>query len=553
MDTDIKAYLEPLRRWWWLLLLATVVAGTSSYLATMQQVPVYRSTEILMIGTAIEDPNPAGTDFYLTQQLAQTYVDIARRPSVRNATMDALGLTWLPQIVVRYIDNTNFIEITVTDTSPERAQAVAAELGRQLILRSPTAEQEDQERQQFVNEQLDGYEAAIRETQAQIDAKRTELGELVSAREIADLQAEISTLQASLQGLQTNYAALLPSSQRGATNTIREIEPAALPRRPVDQNSEIAIFLAAAIGFALAAGAAYLMEYMDDTVGTPNLITKLTGLPALAGIAKIRSADDQLITVTKPRSPISEGFRVLRTAIQLSSVDEPDRAILVASAIPEEGKSIICANLAVVLAQAGNDVLLVDTDLHRPSLHEFFKLPNRRGLTSLLLETARSGNDSEPHGVMDDPIQTTGVMGLQILASGPLPPNPSELLGSTRMKELLEKWVWQFDYVILDSPPILSVADAVVLSSLAHSTILVVRAGVSRKEYVKQAIDRLREANTKVIGSVLNALSPRSKGYEAYYYYREPYTSYDEVAAAVDEGEEATEQPRHRFGFGGNK
>ncbi|MHA2265384.1 MAG: YveK family protein, partial [Candidatus Thorarchaeota archaeon] len=199
MEIDIREYLEPLRKWWWLIVLSTVVAGTSSYLATRQTVPVYSSAATLMIGNPIENPNPSSNEFFLTEQLAKAYVDIAKRASVRNATMEALGLTWLPDLFVRHIKNTNFIEIIVTDADPERARAVTAEVSRQLILRSPVAQEEDRERQEFVSEQLDGYEAAIKEARAQIDAKRNEIGELVSAREVADLQAEIVTLQSSLR------------------------------------------------------------------------------------------------------------------------------------------------------------------------------------------------------------------------------------------------------------------------------------------------------------------------------------------------------------------
>jgi succinoglycan biosynthesis transport protein ExoP len=553
MEIDIREYLEPLRKWWWLILLSTTIAGVSSYLATRQQVPVYRSTTTLMIGSGIENPNPSSTDLYLTQQLARTYVDIANRNSVRNATMEALGLTQLPGIFVRNINNTSFIEITVTDTNPERAQAVAEEVSRQLVLRSPTAQEEDRARQECVSEQLDAYETAIKETQAQIDAKQREIGELISAREIADMQVEIATLQSSLQTLQANYAALLPSSQRGATNTIREIEPASLPRNPVDQNSRTTIIIAAGIGFALAAAAAYVMEYLDDTIGAPALVTRLTGLPILAGIAKISSFTDRLITITKPRAPISEAFRVLRTAIQFSSVDEPDRIILVTSAIPEEGKSLTSANLAVVMAQAGNNVLLVDADLRRPSMHQFFDLPNRRGLTSLLLEFSRSSDEKEIHNSMIDTIQATRVGGLQILSCGPLPPNPSELLGSAKMRQLLDVLASQFDIVILDSPPVLSVTDAVVLGSLADSTIMVVRSGMSRKDNVKHASERLREVNINVIGCVINALSPKTRGYGAYYYYRDPYYSYGGEATPTGDEETTTGKLRRRFGFGVNK
>jgi capsular exopolysaccharide synthesis family protein len=534
MEIDIREYLEPLRKWWWLIVLSTVVAGTSSYLATRQTVPVYSSAATLMIGNPIENPNPSSNEFFLTEQLAKAYVDIAKRASVRN--------------------NTNFIEIIVTDADPERARAVTAEVSRQLILRSPVAQEEDRERQEFVSEQLDGYEAAIKEARAQIDAKRNEIGELVSAREVADLQAEIVTLQSSLRALQTNYAALLPSSQRGATNTIQEIEPAILPRRPIDQSNEMTILLSAGIGFVLAASAAYVMEYLDDTIDSPGLISRLTGLPTLAGISKTGSNDTELIAISKPRAPISEAYRVLRTAIQFASVSGPTRIILVSSAVPGEGKSFTSANLAVVLAQAGNNVLLVDTDLRRPSQHQFFDLPNRRGLTSLLLEFSRTSEESEIQDLMNETIQATRVGGLQILSCGPIPPNPSELLGSAKMKQLLSVLTAQFDVVVLDSSPVLSVTDAVVLSALADSTLLVIRAGVSKKDLVKQAVERLREVDAHLIGCVLNALSPKSGGYGSYYYYREPYYGYGEDGKLlVEEEETPTGKLRRRFGFGVNK
>lgn len=347
MEIEIREYLEPLRKWWWLIVISTLVAGGSSYLATREQVPVYNSATTLMIGDPIASLNPSTSDLYLTQQLAQTYVNLANRGSFRNSVMEALGIDWLPEeIFVRNINNTNFIEIAVTDSNPQRAQAVAAEMGRQLILRGPSTQEEDQERQRFINEQLSDYEKAIKETQAEIEAKNALLGELISAREIADTQSEIVTLQASLRSLQANYAALLPSSQRSATNVLREFEPASLPEFPVNQNTTTTVLLAAGIGFVLAASAAYLLEYLDDTVTTSAMATRLTGLPILTGIAKIKSNGDMLITVGEPRSPTSEAFRVLRTAVQLSAASSPKRTLLVSSAVPGEGKSLTAANLA---------------------------------------------------------------------------------------------------------------------------------------------------------------------------------------------------------------
>jgi non-specific protein-tyrosine kinase len=528
MELELKEYLTPLRKWWWLLVAATLVAAVSSYWATRQQPLVYKSTATLMVGSAIENPNPSNNDLFITQRLASTYVDLANRASVRDATKEALGLNWLPEIAVRNVNDANFIDIVVTDTSPERAQAVAAELTRQLILRSPTAQAEDQERQAFVSERLDQYQTAIEETESQIAAKQEELGELISAREIQNVETEITALDSKLQTLETNYASLLQSTQRGATNTIRVIEPASLPNQPVDQRLAVTVLTAASIGFVLAASAAYLLEYMDDTVRTPGNVKKLTGLSTLAGIAQIESDDSKLITVSNPRSPTSEAFRVLRTGIQFSSVDTANRTLLVTSSISEEGKSTITANLAVVMAEAGNDVLLVDTDLRRPTQHHIFDLPNKRGLTSLLLEFDATEEDEAIQAKVNEIVQATRVEGLQVLTCGPIPPNPSELLGSTKMKSLLSTLADHFDFVVLDSPPLLSVTDAAVLSVQTDSTLLVAWSGKSRKAHVKQAVEQLRDVKANVVGCVLNALSPRDEGYNFYYYYRDPYYSYGE-------------------------
>jgi non-specific protein-tyrosine kinase len=547
MEIELKEYLAPLRKWWWLILLSTAVAGVSSYLATREQIPVYSSAATLMIGDPIASLNPSTNDLFLTQQLAQTYVNLANRSAVRNSTMEALGLDWLPEIFVRNVNNTNFIEILVNDTNPQRAQAVAAEMSRQLILSSPSSQEEDQARQRFVNEQLSDYEKAIKETQAEIEEKNALLGELISAREIADTQAEIVALQSSLRSLQSNYAALLPSSQRGATNVLREFEPASFPEFPNPQSTTTTILLAAGIGFVLAASAAYVLEYLDDTVGTSALATRLTGIPTLTGIAKIKSDDDRLITITQPRSPTAEAFRVLRTAIQFSEIEAPKRIILVTSAVPEEGKSLTSANLAIVMAQAGYKVLLVDTDLRRSSLHQFFDLPNKRGLTSILVDFSRKNLDVEIGNLVEDTIQATQVAGLQLLSAGPSPPNPSELLGSTHMRELTELLRERFDLVVFDSPPVLSVTDAVVLSTQADGVLLVVRAGLSRKDRVKQAAARLREVNANLIGSVLNVLSSRNSELGSYYYYEDSYYYTPDGSGEVGGEERETKKLRRRF------
>lgn len=171
MELELREYVAPLRKWWWLIVVSTLVAGGSSYLATRQQTLAYRSTTTLMIGSAIDDPNPSSADFSMTRQLAATYVDIAERTSVRNAAAEALGLSQLTQgILVRQLNDTNLIDIIVTDTDPNRAQAVAEELARQLVLRSPTGQ--DDEDQAFANELLKSYSTQITETKIKLQLSK---------------------------------------------------------------------------------------------------------------------------------------------------------------------------------------------------------------------------------------------------------------------------------------------------------------------------------------------------------------------------------------------
>jgi capsular exopolysaccharide synthesis family protein len=535
---ELLAYVKPLRKWWWLIAIATIVAATASYLAVRTQPARYQARATLMIGRAMNSPNPTGTDFVLGQQLAQTYSDIAKREPVRAATMAELGLTWLPEYNTRTLPNSQLMELIVVDVSPVRAQAVANELVRQLILQSPTGTSEDAERQAFVDAELDDLQTKIVETRNEIAAKQAEMREMFGARELAEAQTELTALSGKLTSLQANFSSLLTNTNRGALNTLTVIEPAGLPSRPVGPDKVATVMLAGLVGLVLASVAAYLLEYLDDTIKTPDNVQAIAKLPSLAGIARIKGDGNHLITLSQPRSPISEAFRVLRTGIQFSSVDKPNRTLLITSASPSEGKSTMAANLAVVMAQAGNNVLLIDADLRRPAQHQLFNLSDRHGLTSLLLELNLSGQNGDSATILNNHLQKTPIEGLRVLSCGPKPPNPSELLGSTKMRSLLETLSSRFDVVIVDSPPVLAVTDAVVLSAEVDGVVLVIDADKTRRGPLKQAVSRLVEANAHIIGVVLNRLSLKSEGYRYYYYYENSRYYVDDEVAASSNGKE---------------
>jgi succinoglycan biosynthesis transport protein ExoP len=501
---EFKQYILPLKRWWWLLVAATLIAAVSSYLATLRQPPIYQTLTTLMIGQVITDPNPTGAEFTLSRQLAENYAEIANREPVKIATMEALGLTWLPDYRATALPNGQFIEIVVTDILPERAQAVANELARQLILRSPTGSQSDeQDRQAFVQEQLDNLQLQITETQAEIQDLRDALGSMDSARQIADTQAQITALEAKLADLQGIYTDLLANTQGGAINTISVIEEAFKPVVPIGPNKMLIIILSAAVGLTLAVVAAFVLEYMDDTVKSPEEVEKLTNVPVIGYLSEL-DVDDigALYAADNPRHPGVEEMRTLRTNLEFAGVDQPLKTLLITSTEMEIGKTSVAANLAIVMSQAEKNVVLVDADLRRPNVHNFYGFQNKVGLSDVF------------RGEYDlDGVSKKWPGGeVTVITAGDLPPNPSELLGSKRMSEIMKKLGNRADIVIIDGPPFV-VADAPLLASKVDGVLLIVRLGHTHKPAIIALMEQIRRSGSKVIGVALNRISSRSIGY----------------------------------------
>jgi non-specific protein-tyrosine kinase len=507
---ELKQYLTPLKKWWWLIIAATLISATSAYISTQFEEPQYRTHATVMIGQTIEDPNPNGGTFYLTQQLAQSYADIALRQPVRQAVMAQLGLTWLPEYSVRIVANTQLLEISVIDTDAVRAQVVANTLAEQLIAQSPGSQQENQQRQGFINEQLDDLEIKIKENQDMIVELNTQLEDMVSARQIADTESQISVLQTKLTTLQSNYAELLANTQSGAVNSLRMVESAMLPEVAINANKMSTILLGAAIGFVLAAGAAYLMEYLDHTLKTPEEIRKTLGMPIISFVGQTATNDKdhyQPYVVNQPRSPVAESFRTLRTNLEFASVDDPLETILITSPNPSDGKSMVAANLAAIIANTGKRVVILDADLRRPRVQLYLNLPNNEGLSDIFL------NQLSAREVM----QKTTVDNLSAITSGDLPPNPSELLSSDKMQKILLDVKELADIVIIDSPPFV-VSDSSILATKIDGVLLVMQLGSTNVDDAKAMKEQFDRAGARMVGIVLNRIPNKRGNYYNYYY-----------------------------------
>lgn len=232
---ESRSLLYPLRRWWWLILLALLFAAGTSYFISQYQQKTYKSKVTLMVGRVINNPNPDSRELMLSQQLASIYADMAGREPVQTAAKQVLGLEELPINNAYALPNSQLMEIVVTDSDPMRAMAVANELAIQLIEQSPSQmDEEGNEREEFITAQLDYLEKKINETKDAIQEKQIELAELMSAREISDMEDTIIALGTKLTTLQMNYAAMMSTPQLSAINTISIVEPATMPNRPTN-------------------------------------------------------------------------------------------------------------------------------------------------------------------------------------------------------------------------------------------------------------------------------------------------------------------------------
>jgi non-specific protein-tyrosine kinase len=513
---DLSQYVRILRKWWWLLLACTLVAGGASYYGALQMPRVYQATATVMVGQSLLRANPSGQDIYISQQLAATYAQMVKRQPVLHGAAQALGLEFVPSsgdVTTRLVEGTQLLEISVRDSDRERAPVLADEIARQLILQSPTEGGEEGQRRAFVAEQLADLERNIQATRTEIASEQAKLDAANSARAIQQYQANIAALQTKLSSYQSTYASLLLTVS-GGTNYITVVEPARAPTAPISPNIPQTVAVSAALGLLLAALGALAIEATNDTVQDPQDASDITGLPLLASVARMEGEGyaEKLITRLHPQSPISEAFRVLRTNLQFSSVDKPLRSVMVTSPGPLEGKSVTLANLGVVFAEAGLRTLIVDTDLRRPVQHHVFDLDNARGLSDLMVDPAARPSDYW---------QATEASNLYVLSAGPVPPNPSEILSSQRMSDLIGELREAMDMVLFDSPPALLVADASILGSQVDGVLLVADVGLTRRAMAKRVVDELRRTQTTLVGLVLNRVRSRSGGY--YYYYRYGY------------------------------
>jgi succinoglycan biosynthesis transport protein ExoP len=531
---DLRHYWHLLRKWSWLVVVGALLSGGSAFVVSRNMTPVYAASTTLLVTPGSAQALDNYSSLIASERLAQTYAQLLQSAPILEETYQRLqsesvadpeadipasGFSGhIGSVSAQPVRDTQLLRVTVTGTNPDLITSAANTLVEVFIQwQAEVQRARYAESKANLATEMEQAQSSIQETEERIRTLQAG-GESVDENELIRLQDQLARYRNSYSALLSSYSNIgLAEANSGATVTV--VSAAARPTAPVRPQVVRTTLLATAVGSLLATGIAFLIEYLDDTVKIPQDLQPM-GLTVLAMVQRVnqdgRNSMPQLYAVNQPKSLAAEAYRTLRTNLQFSSLDKPLRSLVVTSAVATEGKTTTAANLAVVMAQAGKRVVLVDGDLRRPSAHRLFDLSNETGLTMALVEDldALSGF-----------LRETEVENLRVLAAGPVPPNPQELLGSQRMEDLLHKLEEEADVVVLDTPPTLVVADASVLSARTDGVLVVVNTGRTRRAAVQQAVDGLRQVGAQLLGCVLNMVSTRG-GRSSHYYYSYYYSHY---------------------------
>jgi non-specific protein-tyrosine kinase len=497
-----------LRRWFPLLLLGVLVPSVLIYLLTSIQPQVYQVSATLLPAQLRLAGNPAYETVAMSRLvgMATNYAYTAKSHELLSSVGQQLQLTQGLEELTKQVDatvdeNAAVLTITARAGSAPAAAALANAVAKAV---------EEQSAATQTDASVAADAAAVRARMLETQAEYQRLLAIPPPRTAKDTQA-LETALTLLQQLTTVYDSLSASVNKTPDGLIVEDQADLRFAQQIAPRTLYFTLLAAIAGLLLAIGLASILEYLDDSMKSPEDVQDVTELATLGTVAPAKGERDgndihQLGALLHPRSGIAEAYRTIRTSIEFASVDEPIRTLLITSAGPGEGKTITAANLAVVFAQAGRRVLLVDADLRQPGVHVAFDLPNAHGLTTLL----RSDDVS-----FDAIVHETAQANLRVLTTGPLPPNPAELLGTHRMRTILDRLKTVGDLVIFDSPPLEGVTDSAILSSFIDGTVLVISAGHSRRAAVRLGCESLARAHANMLGAVLFGAARRGmfRGY----------------------------------------
>lgn len=510
---DIKEYFYLFWSWAWLIVLAGIVAGAAAFFVSIRMTPIYEASTRLLVSapSSISGVDPSA--LVTTQTMTSTYSQMLLDRPVLQGVIDQLKLGMTTDdlkkmISVDVVTNTQLLTISVQDANPTQAADIANAMATVFTsrIRELQSARYSASREGLL-QQMNDMESQLQTTNDQITAT-------TDPALLEQLQARLTQYRTIYSNLVTSYEQVRLAEEQTSTNVVVS-EPATPPTVPVSPKVTRNLALAVVAGILLAAGVVFAADSLDDSIKNPDELHRKFDLPILGMIAWHESEGGKPISINQPRSPVAEAFRSIRTNVTFAGVDTPLRRVLITSPTPQDGKTMVSTNLAVVMAQGERRVTLIDADLRRPKVHQKFGLQNRVGLTDMFT-TQAEGFAKIAH--------SNGVPRLTIVTSGPLPPNPAELLTSQKMVRIMDQLGKECDLLLIDTPPVMTVSDAAGLAPAMDGVILVVRPGTTKMTAFKQTVEQLRAVGAKILGVVMNEVNPRSRRYG--YYYSRYYSKY---------------------------
>ncbi len=514
----LRWYYHLVRRWIWLIVLVTIAAGVTGYSVTTLFIkPTYVATATLQVDAGQLSSDVNGTGVIASQQLADTEARLVVTQPVAVKAYKALHLH-LPLTPSTLLggatasSDVNSQLVTLSVSSHDRV--FAARAANALAYAAQQSEQQHQmSRFSAAIDAIDRQISSYQKDMASATKKQAQAGGAGNAQ-TQDLTREIDQDRTAINNLQTQLVTLQSTEAQTSANLDVRV-PAQVPHFPSSPHPVRSAAIAAFLALLAATGLLFAREYFAGTLRNPEEFQALmSGAPVLGVVGDLnRETKRPGLSVTENRRSLgAEMYRMVRTNLLFSGADAANKVILMTSCGEGEGKTTTSMNVAMVMAEIGRKVLLIDADLRRPHIHQVAGIENRGGLTALLL--GMDGGD-----IMTSTVQSEADPHLYFLPSGPIPPNPTALLSSQRMRDLLHAFKQSFDTIIVDSPPLLAVTDSAVLSTMADRVVLVADPRKATRHTLLRAKDVLERVGSRVSGVVLNRVGEESSGYYGYYYY----------------------------------